>query len=135
MFTFCILLVILQLKGAIHMTDIRQTVINNLKTICKLRNIKNVQIAEYMGVSPGSVSNWFKGTNAIDIDNLYKLCQFLGISLDQVFGVSPLAPEIVLSDSEARLVSAYRSADDHAREYALWVLEKNQQKDTHQSAI
>lgn len=110
------------------MTEVRQIVVENLKTICKLRNIKNIQIAEHMGVSQGSVTNWFRGTNSIDIDNLYKLCNFLGVSLDQIFGITPLNPEVILTDEEAHLISAYRSAEPSARQIALETLVNHPQK-------
>lgn len=118
------------------MTEIRQAVIDNLKTICKLRNIKNVQIAEYMGVSQGSVTNWFKGTNAIDIDNLYKLCKYLNVSLDQIFGVKPLLPEMSLSDEESRLILAWRVSDEDIRKSVRKLLDiPDNIKSTEQSAI
>lgn len=119
------------------MTEARKVVIDNLKTICKLRNIKNKHIAEQMGVSEGSISNWFSGRNAIDIDNLYKLCCILNVSLDQIFGIKPLKPEIVLSDDEARLVAAYREASPTLRNAAIDVLRSGSadKKVIEQSAI
>lgn len=119
------------------MTDARRIVTDNIKTICKLRGIKNKQIAEQMGVSEGSISNWFSGRNAIDIDNLYKVCCLLNVSLDQIFGIEPLNPEIVLSDDEARLIAAYRSSDPKIKDAALTMLENDaaQKKDSERSAI
>ena len=92
------------------MTAIRKTIIDNIRSVCKVKKIKNVDIAEYMEVSPGCVSNWFNGTNFLDVDNLYKLCKFLGVSLDQIFGISPLVYN-VLSQDENDIIVAYRKAD------------------------
>lgn len=92
------------------MTEIRQTIIDNIRAVCKVRKIRQKDIAEYMGVSPGSVTNWFKGTNFIDVDNLYKLCQFLGVSLDQIFGVAPIVFG-ALSEEENDVIQAYRLTD------------------------
>ena len=92
------------------MTEIRQTIIDNIRAVCRVKKIKNVDIAEYMGVSPGSVSNWFKGSNFIDVDNLYKLCQFLGVSMDQIFGVAPIIVG-ALTKRENDVLIAYRKAD------------------------
>lgn len=74
------------------MGEIRKVIGENIKKICSLKGIRQVDIAEHMGVSQGSVSNWIKGTNSIDIENLAELCRFLGVSLDQIYGVSPLTP-------------------------------------------
>ena len=92
------------------MTYIRKTIINNIKSVCKLKKIKNIDIAQYMDVSPGCVSNWFNGTNFLVVENLYKLCQFIGVSLDQIFGVSPMVYN-VLSQEENDLIVAFRKSD------------------------
>ena len=59
--------------------EIRKVIGENIKKICSLKGIRQVDIAEHMGVSQGSVSNWIKGTNSIDIENLAELCVFLGV--------------------------------------------------------
>ena len=91
------------------MESIKKTVGENLRKICKLKGIKNVDIASYMEVSAGSVTHWFKGDNFLDIDNLYKLCRFLGVSLDQVFGLDPIVVGVLNSDENDVLI-AYRNA-------------------------
>lgn len=106
------------------MTEVRQAIIQNIKEVCRVKKIKNVDIAEYMGVSAGSVSNWFKGTNFLDVDNLYKLCGFLGVSMDQIFGVKPIH-YCALDEEESRLLSSYRAASREARGYAMDILEKS----------
>ena len=109
------------------MTQVRQTIVNNIKSICKVKKIRNVDIAEYMGVSAGSVSNWFNGTNFLDVDNLYKLCQFLDVSLDQIFGLKPIVYR-TLSEVEERLLSAYRASSPDVKESALLILESSAEK-------
>ena len=91
------------------MGEIRKVIGENIKKICSLKGIRRVDIAEHMGVSQGSVSNWIKGTNSIDIENLAELCVFLGVSLDQIYGMSPITPEVSLSNEETELLSLYRS--------------------------
>lgn len=91
------------------MGEIRKTIGENIKKICSLKGIRQVEVAEHMGVSQGSVSNWIKGTNSIDIENLAKLCAFLGVSLDQIYGVEPITPDVSLYSDEADLLGLYRS--------------------------
>ena len=91
------------------MDSIKKTVGENLKNVCKIKGIKNYQVAEYMGVSSSSVSHWFKGDNFLDIDNLYKLCCYLGVTLDQIFGLVPIAIGI-LNDDEQEVINAYRQS-------------------------
>lgn len=106
--------------------DIKETIRENLKTACRVKKVKNIDIANYMGVSQGSVTNWFKGSNFIDIENLYKLCQYLNITLDQVFGIVPLTSPITSEESE--MLKLYRNADNRAREDAMNTL-RNHQKE------
>lgn len=116
------------------MTEIRQIIIDNIKAICRAKGIKNVDIAAFMGVSAGSVSNWFKGTNFLDVDNLYKLCQWLGVSLDQIFGIDPIVFG-ALNPEENDIVMAYRKSDDGTKSAIRKLLDVPDKKSTDQSAI
>ncbi|MBQ9631984.1 MAG: helix-turn-helix transcriptional regulator [Lachnospiraceae bacterium] len=104
------------------MGEIRLIIGSNIKRIAKLKGIRQVDIANYMGVSEGSVSNWIKGTNSIDIENLAKLCQYLGVSLDTIFGLAPV-DNFAITDEEIRLLAAYRAADPVYQGVALEMLE------------
>lgn len=101
------------------MGEIRKTIGENIKKVCALKGIRQVEIAEHMGVSQGSVSNWIKGVNSIDIENLAELCSFLGISLDQIYGVVPITPDVSLSSEETDLIGLYRSMNGTGREMLL----------------
>ena len=70
-------------------------------------------------MSQGTVSNWFKGTNSIDIENLAELCSFLGVSLDQIFGVAPLTPEVTLSQEETDLLSMFRALNSQGKDMLM----------------
>ena len=102
-------------KKVIQIQSIKETVSSNLRRVCKLKGIKNKDIAAHMGVSEGAVSHWFKGDNSLDIDNLYSICQFVGVSLDQIFGIDPFYVS-VLNAEENELVLAYRIAGKETRE-------------------
>ena len=95
--------------------EIRRIIGENIRKVCELKGIKQIDIAEYMGISQGSVSNWMKGINSIDIENLAKLCEFLGISLNQVYGVDHITAESLLSAQEAELLSLFRSLNKNGK--------------------
>lgn len=101
------------------MGEIRRTIGENIKRICALKGIRQVDIAEHMNVSQGSVSNWIKGVNSIDIENLAELCAFLGVSLDQIYGVAPITQEVSLSEDETDLIGLFRSMNKHGRDMLL----------------
>ena len=91
------------------MGSVKQTVADNLKTVCKLKKIKNKDIATHLGVTEGSVSHWLKGDNSLDMDNLYQICLYIGVSLDQIFGIDPIYVDTLTPD-ENDLLHAYRIA-------------------------
>ncbi len=101
------------------MGEIRKTVGENIKKVCQLKGIRQVEISEHMKVTQGTVSNWFKGTNSIDIENLAELCSFLGVSLDQIFGVAPLTPEVTLSQEETDLLSMFRALNSQGKDMLM----------------
>ena len=87
-----------------------------------MKSIKNSQIADFMGVTAGSVSHWFRGDNFLDIENLYKLCQFLDVSLDQVFGLDPIVCG-VLNSEESAIIESYRKAGSETKENIRRILQ------------
>ena len=97
------------------MGEIRQIIGENIRKICEMKGIKQIEIAEFMGISQGSVSNWMKGINSIDIENLAKLCGFLGVTLNQVYGVDPITPEALLSAQENELLRLFRSLNKNGK--------------------
>ena len=116
------------------MSEVKETIIRNLEYVRHLRGIKKIDIAKHLGVSQGCVTNWLKGTNFIDVDNLYNLCMYLGITLDQVAGIAPIFAE-TLKPSESALIVAYRKADEGRRESVRHLLEIKEEKNESQSAI
>ena len=89
---------------------------DNLKKVIKLKKIKNKDIAAHMGLSESSISHWLKGDNPPDMDNLYILCRYLGVSLDQIFGVDPIVVGVLNSD-ENDVIVAYRNASDDEKKF------------------
>lgn len=96
------------------MEDMKKIAGANLKKIASLKGIPNKQIADYMGVTASSVSHWFKGDNFLDVQNLYILCQYLGVSLDQVFGLAPIVLGF-LNPEEEKVLFAYRAAGSETK--------------------
>lgn len=75
----------------------------------KARGFSQPQLAEMIGVTKNSITNWEKGTSRPELAIIPKLCTALGISADIFFGM-PL-PENTLNDSELEHMKLYRSLD------------------------
>ena len=116
------------------MKSIKQTVCENLRQIIKLKKIKSKDIAAYMGLSESSISHWLKGDNPPDMDNLYILCKYLNVSLDQVFGIDPIVVGVLNSD-ENDVIVAYRKASYEEKNVIRRVLCLPEKKKDEQSAI
>ena len=82
------------------MGEIRNTVGENIKLACEIKGIRQIDIAEHMGVSQASVSNWVKGNNSIDIEKLAELCGYLGVTLDQIYGLKPIKTDDTISEEQ-----------------------------------
>lgn len=101
------------------MGEIRKTIGENIKKLCSLKGVKQANLAEHLNVSQGAVSNWIKGTNSIDIEKLAELCRYLGVSLDQIYGVTPIEPDVMLSRDEASLLAMYRIMNDAGKKLLI----------------
>ena len=101
------------------MGEVRKIIGENIKKVCEMKGIKQIDIAKHMGISQGSISNWMKGINSIDIENLAKLCAFLGVSLNQIYGVDPITPEALLSSQENELLRLFRTLNKDGKDMLI----------------
>lgn len=75
----------------------------------KARGFSQPQLADMIGVTKNSITNWEKGTSRPELAIIPKLCMALGISTDVFFGMP--TPENRLSESEQEHMKLYRSLD------------------------
>ncbi|MBR4711490.1 MAG: helix-turn-helix domain-containing protein [Clostridia bacterium] len=73
-------------KGSITLDELRTQIINNLKRIIAVKGIRQKDIADALGVSQGSITNWLSGRNTPDLVTLIRLCRLLDVPLDTVAG-------------------------------------------------
>ena len=72
----------------------------------KNQGMEQKAFAEKIGTQANTVNNWEKGRSRPDVSLLPVICDVLGITLQQLFGLE--APGDALSEREANLVSQYR---------------------------
>ena len=73
------------------------------KRIMQLRKEKGYtqeQLAEMMGVSAQAVSKWENDVSCPDISILPLLAEKLGVSTDELLGVKPIEPKVVIVDAQ-----------------------------------
>lgn len=59
------------------MTDINDIFVRQLKYYLNLRNKSQTDLAKYIGVSNGTITNYVNGTNMPRMDKIDKICEFL----------------------------------------------------------
>ncbi len=64
------------------MKDLHPIIAENLAVLRKASGLTQAQLAERLGYSDKAVSRWEKGDTLPDINVLYELCDFYGISMD-----------------------------------------------------
>ena len=64
------------------MEDLRQTIAKNLVELRKRRGLTQLEIAEIFNYTDRAVSKWENGDTIPDIEVLYSLCEFYGVTLD-----------------------------------------------------
>ena len=89
-----------------------QRIGEKITSLRKAKNITQAQLAEYLHLVPQTVSKWEAGNGAPDISLLPRIADFFGISLDDLFGRSPLehAKDLVLRYSVLRDDRCFREA-------------------------
>ena len=61
--------------------SLRERIRLNLVSYMESADINQVQLAEKLGISKGTVNNWARGNNSPDVDMVPKICKILGISI------------------------------------------------------
>ena len=89
-----------------------QRIGEKITSLRKAKNITQAQLAEYLHLVPQTVSRWEAGNGTPDISLLPRIADFFGISLDDLFGRSPLehAKDLVLRYSVLRDDHCFREA-------------------------
>ena len=72
--------------GGNNMTNFNE----RLKKLRKQKDITEEQLAEYMGVSPQTVSRWETGVTCPDISALPSLAQLFNITVDELLGMNEM---------------------------------------------
>lgn len=103
----------------------------NIKYYRKKAGITQKQLAELVGVTSTAVSNWESGQNSINTEILFKVCEVLNVSLNDIYSTTPsafleqqkkTAPEDGLSESKRKLIEFVRNVPDDKAELLLRIM-------------
>jgi transcriptional regulator with XRE-family HTH domain len=78
----------------------QQTMGKRIMQLRKEKGYTQEQLAEMMGVSAQAVSKWENDVSCPDISILPQLAEKLGVTTDELLGVKPIEPKVVIVDAQ-----------------------------------
>lgn len=98
--------------------------IEKIKQLLSQRHGAQADLAEFLGVSKQTISNWVHGRARSYNDYLAQIAAFFGISVSELMppGEEQGTQLIELAPDELELLQAFRGADPALRKAALMVL-------------
>lgn len=67
-------------------TEYKERIRRNLVTYMAAKGVTKAQLARHCGVSSPTVTNWVNGRNSIDVNHLFTIANYLGVSVDELGG-------------------------------------------------
>lgn len=107
--------------------SIKKTISINIAKYRELAGMTQKELAKRLNITPSRVSNWEQGANCPTIDILFEVCEALGVSINDIYGIYPDA-KIRLSYDEIDHIKKYRTLDDHGKEMVNFTLEKEYER-------
>lgn len=95
--------------------SIKKTISVNIAKYRELAGMTQKELAKKLDITPSRVSNWEQGANCPTIDILFEVCEVLGVSINDIYGVYPDA-KIRLSYDEIDHIKKYRFISEHSPE-------------------
>lgn len=83
------------------------------------KGITAYRVAKETGISQGLMNQYKNGVKTPTVDNLIKIADYLGCSVDSLLGRERSSVVSVKTNSEERLLSAFRRLTDEGRSVAL----------------
>jgi transcriptional regulator with XRE-family HTH domain len=111
-----------------HEQKINQIIAENITKLLRLKNRTQLELAEYLGVTQATVSNWCTGVKMPRMDKIDKICEFFSVNRSELMtektssSVKLDCDYCLIDENEIHLIDAYRSLNvagkDRLCEYA-----------------
>ena len=105
--------------------DIKLKFAQNLKNIMQKRNKTQSDLVKDLSFRQATVSDWLNGKKYPRMDNVEKLANYLGVSINELLMQSvsePPIPEIQLTDQEKSMIKKYRQLNTDGKNRVDYVL-------------
>lgn len=99
----------------------REKIMRSLQHYISESKYSQKEIAEKLGVSRSSVTNWLEGKNSPDVELVMPICELLNITIEQFYGVE----EVTLDEKYTEKAPLYSSeamqlAQDYDEKLDAW---------------
>ena len=89
-----------------------QEIVEKIKSICKLQNLKISELLKKAGLSPNVVEDWHNNKKEPSFPALLEICKVLNIEIEDLFRVSQLR----LTNSQANLLREWNTLNDKEKQ-------------------
>lgn len=87
------------------MKDVKSVVAQNLGILRKQKGLTQAELAERLNYSDKAISRWEKGDTLPDLNVLYEICEFYGITMNDLVGETE--PQAKIESKKERDIRAY----------------------------
>lgn len=111
--------------------SLRERIRINLVTAMENSGLNQVQLADKLGISKGTVNNWIRGNNSPDVDMVPQICNVLNTSISSLYAPTTSEPEELpsqtknapsLSDEALKVAQDYTALDQPGKNVARLVI-------------
>lgn len=106
------------------MKTIKEEIASNLLFYRKRANLTQKELAERLGIKHNSVSAWENGANSIDVEILFKICEILDVSVNDMYGSYSRVTELTFTAIEIDFISKLRKIDERGKKAVCDTLDR-----------
>jgi len=99
---------------------------NNIKAIREEKNLKQIEVASYIGVDKSAYSKIEKGQRALTVEELQKMAHLFEMTTDQIINYDGKIPqEVVLEEMpETEQMKLIQQLDEEDKETVFRIIDK-----------
>jgi len=99
---------------------------DNIKDIREQKNLKQIEVANYIGVDKSAYSKIEKGTRSLAVEELQKMAQLFDMSIDQIINYDGSIPkEVILEDkTELEQIRLIQQLEEEDKQTIFRLVEK-----------
>lgn len=107
--------------GAIIQSTKVPVICQNIRYYRIKKGLEQKQLGAMVGISGNAVTNWEKGRARPDISLIPDLCDILGITFSEIFGMD--APKLQMTEHEKNMIKAYRQLEGNSQEFVSTIID------------